>query len=97
MAPQRRKLDQKEAVNTWVITLAKGAVSLFFLGGLSFVGTWAVGMATTIAAVKEDVVSLKEKERMMNDMVYPQLLDQMKQLRGEIKELRGELKTERRR
>lgn len=88
----RRKTDQKESLNSWLITLSKAAISLFFLGGLSFIGTWAIGMGATIASVREDVQSLKEKERLMNEMVYPQLMDQVKQLRGEMRDLSAELK-----
>jgi len=97
MAPQRRRSDPKEGLNGWILSLAKAAISLFFLGGLSFIGTWVVGLATTVAAMKDDVQMLKEKDRMMSEMVWPEMMDQVKSLRGEIKELRGELKNERRR
>jgi len=90
-------VDHKEALNSWVLTLAKAAISLFFLGGLSFVGTWAVGTNATVAAVREDVQALEEKERLMSEMIYPQLMEQTRELKMEIRELRNELKQQRRR
>jgi len=93
ITPRRRNGETpKDAWESWIITLAKTAISLFFLRGLSFVGTWAVGMASTVAAVRDDVQMLKEKERMTTEMIYPQLMDQVKQLREDIKDLRGDLK-----
>ncbi len=82
--------------NSWTVSLAKAGILAIFLGTLSFIGTWAVGLGTTVAAVREDVQGLKEKERMMSEMVYPQLMEQTRELRREIRELRDELKQRRR-
>jgi hypothetical protein len=79
-------------VNGWILGLAKAAISLFFLGGLSFIGTWAVGMNSTVAGIRDDVQSLKEKEKMVTEMIYPSLIDQIKDLRGSIRELDAEIK-----
>ncbi len=95
MTPQRRRSADKEALNGWVISLAKAAISLIFLGGLSFIGTFVVGMQSTIASVKEDVQALKEKEKMVTEMIYPNLLEQTRELKVEIRELRKELRGSR--
>jgi len=90
-----RKPNRQES-NHWALSLMKAGILAIFLGGISFVGTWAVGLQSTVAAVRDDVQSLKEKERLMSEMVYPQLMEQTKELKMEIRELRNELKQQRR-
>jgi hypothetical protein len=92
MAPKRRKDDHRGLV--W--SAAKATIAFIFFGALSFVGTWGVGLNSSIAKLKEDVEVLKEKEAMTINLVYPQLLEQTKQLREEIHEMRRDMKQLRR-
>ena len=85
MAP---KTNQSPA---YIISGIKATFSFICLGVLGFIGSWGIGVSSTLATLKENVLVLQEQKRMINEMVYPQLMDQIKQLRGDIKELRGDL------
>jgi len=87
MAPKRRTTDR----SNWAVSALKAAITIFATGVLGFIGSWGVGLGTSVAKLKEDVEVLKEKEAMTVNLIYPQLLEQTKQLREEIKELRRDV------
>ena len=87
---QRRKSDSHWP--SYLVSGVKAALSFICLGVLGFIGSWGIGVNSTMATLKENILVLQEQERMTTGMVYPQLMDQIKQLRGDIKELRGDLK-----
>lgn len=68
---------------------AKALAAFLSFGVLSFIGTWGVGLNTTVAKLKEDVAIIHEK----NEFLAPWLTDQVKALREDMKDLRMDVKA----
>lgn len=81
---KRRQTDHSGMV--WGV--AKATAAFLFFGTLSFIGTWGVGLNTTVAKAKEDIEILKEKEQFLSIW----LIDEVRRMHQEMKEVHQELR-----
>lgn len=86
-----QKRQQDDFATKWQAWI-KATASFIFLGILAFIGNWGVSLSSSMAKLNDEVLVLKEKEEMMQNMIYPELLKETRLLRDEIKELRREIR-----
>lgn len=85
VTPKRRAQDQSNIV----LQAAKATAAFLFFGALSFVGTWSVGLNSSVAKLKEDVAVIHEKQEFLGPWLY----DEVKHMRQEVGELRKDVQS----
>lgn len=93
MALRRRKTDLSSWPD-WLVSGAKIAVGLLITGSMSFIGTWGVGVSSSIASLKENQIGMKEIQIGATEretFLSTWLMDEVKNSRKDVKELSKEI------